>query len=85
MTPSDNQRRAPLTTVPTCGISTATSSTSDTRNSLRAMRSQVAIDTWKASSAPTNAMAIDMLWRSRKWVGAILPKRGLSGIAIEAE
>src|SRR2546427_1104817 len=85
MMPSDSQRRAPLTTVPTCGISTATSRTRDTRKSLRAMRSQVAMDTWKASSAPTKAMPMDMAWRIRKWVGAILPKRGLSGMAIDAE
>src|SRR5260370_1281966 len=85
MMPSDSQRRARLTTGPTCGISTATSRTRDTRKSLRAMRSQVAMDTWKASSAPTKAMPMDMAWRIRKWVGAILPKRGLSGMAIDAE
>jgi hypothetical protein len=33
MTPSEIQRRAPLTPLPTCGISTAISRISDTTNS----------------------------------------------------
>ena len=53
MMPSDSQRRAPLTTMPTCGISTATSRTMETTNNQGATRSQVAMDTWNASSATT--------------------------------
>ena len=41
MTPSEIQRRAPFTPLPTCGISTAISSTSEATNSQGATFSQV--------------------------------------------
>ncbi len=85
MTPRLSQRRAPLTTVPTCGTSTKISKNSDSKNSPRAWRSHSAMGTWNASSAATNAITRAKMWRTRKCVGAILPKRGLSGRAMEAE
>ena len=45
ITPSDSQRRAPFTAVPTCGISTMMSSMMEATNSQGATRSQVFIDT----------------------------------------
>ena len=41
ITPSGNQRRAPYTTLPTCGIKTMTSSTSEITNNQGAQRSQL--------------------------------------------
>ncbi len=67
MMPSEIQRRAPFTTTPTCGTSTATSSRMERMNSLRAMRSQVFIEIWKASSAPTKPTPSAITWRSTKW------------------
>ena len=58
MGPSAIQRRAPLTTLPTCGISTAISSASETTNSHGAAFSHQSMRTWKAINAATNAMPI---------------------------
>jgi len=66
MIPSGNQRRAPLTTRPTCGTSTATNSRIDNMNSQGAARSQVFIGTWNASNAVTKAMATNIAWRNAK-------------------
>ncbi len=85
MMPRLSQRRAPLTTVPTPGTSTSTNKNSDSKNSARAWRSHSTIGIWNASSAATNAITRAKMWRTRKCVGAILPKRGLSGRAMEAE
>ncbi|MNV18048.1 hypothetical protein D3C71_1088600 [compost metagenome] len=70
MGPMDNQRRAPLTTLPTPGISTAISSSNATTNNHGAARSHSAIGTWKASKATTNPITRYIAWRVRKWVEA---------------
>ena len=66
MKPIGSQRRAPLTLMPMCGISTATSSSSEATKSQGAARSQVVIGTWKASSAATKAITIEATCRVRK-------------------
>ncbi len=66
MKPIGIQRRAPLTLRPTCGTSTATSSSSATTNSQGAARSQLRIGTWNASSAAMKAMQRESTWRVRK-------------------
>ncbi|MNT56746.1 hypothetical protein D3C72_1940740 [compost metagenome] len=66
----DNQRRAPLTTLPTPGISTAISSNKATTNSQGAARSHSAIGIWNASSATTKPITRYMAWRARKCVEA---------------
>ena len=68
MKPSTIQRRAPLTPLPTCGISTSISSSSEATNSQGATFSQVATGTWNASSAATKASAMKAAWRTRKWL-----------------
>ena len=54
-------------------------------NSQGATRSQVFMGTWNVSKAATKPITKAITWRSKKCSGAILPKRGLSGRAIEAE
>ena len=54
MGPKDSQRRAPLTTLPMPGNSTAASSSSDRANNQGATRSHTRMGTWNASSAATN-------------------------------
>ncbi|MNT99297.1 hypothetical protein D3C72_2421130 [compost metagenome] len=68
--PMDSQRRAPLTTLPTPGISTATSSSSAATKSQGAARSQSFMGTWKASSAATKPTTRYIMWRVRKCVDA---------------
>ena len=85
ITPRGSQRRAPYTTLPTPGTNTAISSTSETMNSQGAQRSQVRIGTWNAISAATKATHRNTACRIRKKLWSYLAKRGLSGMAIDAE
>lgn len=66
MMPSDNQRRAPFTTVPTCGISTAISSKMEAIKSQGAQCSQTFIGIWKASTAATKPRPTLIRWRWKK-------------------
>lgn len=66
MTPSGSQRRAPFTPLPTCGISTTTSSTSAMMNSLGAYLSQNLTGIWKATTAPITPISSENAWRNRK-------------------
>src|SRR5512135_2199529 len=84
-TPSDNQRRAPFTSRPTCGISTSTSATMPHTNSHGDRLCQVRIDTWNAISAAIRPVARNSAWRTRKYVGCLPVKRLASAVAIEAE
>ena len=63
-----SHRRAPLTPLPTCGMSTAISSANEATNSQGAICSHLAIGICSAISAATNEIAIHIMWRSRKWV-----------------
>ena len=70
MGPNDSQRRAPLTTLPTPGMSTAISSTRANTKSHGAMRSHTAMGIWKASSAATKPTTRYIMCRVRKCVEA---------------
>ncbi|MNU65935.1 hypothetical protein D3C71_552380 [compost metagenome] len=67
MKPIGSQRRAPFTLMPMCGMSTATSSSSEATKSQGAARSQVFIGTWKVSSAAMKAMTSEAACRVRKY------------------
>ena len=64
--PKPIQRRAPLTTMPTCGISTAISKTSVMTNSQGAMRSHQSMRTWNAIRAVSSDRPIQVAWRTTK-------------------
>ena len=70
MMPSEIQRRAPFTPLPTWGINTAISNTIDATNNQGAIFSQVDNGIWNAISAATAATTSDTAWRVRKWVWA---------------
>src|ERR1700744_852936 len=83
--PSGIHRRAPFTPLPICGISTITSSRSDSTNSLGAHLSQVLIGIRKTNIAATRPTTSDTMWRRRKWLVVYDEYLGESGIAIDAE
>lgn len=82
---SDSQRRPPLTTTPTPGISTSTSRNSVPIKTYGAQRCQVAIGMRNATSATTPEIAMNVAWRVRKYVFLYAANFGESGSAIDAE
>ena len=70
ISPIGSQRRAPLTSSPTFGTSTATSSASETTKHQGAYFSHMLTGTCSASNAATKPRPSDMAWRVRKCVGA---------------
>ena len=69
ISPIGSQRRAPLTSRPTLGISTATSSASDTTKHQGAHFSHTLTGTCSASSPATKPRPSDSACRVRKCVG----------------
>ena len=85
MTPSGSQRRAPLTPLPTCGISTIISSASAMTKILGAWRSQKLTGTITVIHPASRPIAMNRLCRTKKCIGAYFANLGLSGSAIDAE
>ena len=83
--PSEIQRRAPSTTLPMPGISTATSSSSPSTNSHGAAFCQRWIGIANAKVAAARPIISTKAWRVRWCVVRSVAKRAESGSAIDAE
>ena len=69
ITPSGNQRRAPLTPLPTPGMSTTTSSTKATKTKMGTSRSHRRRGTAVTTAAVLRPMTMASTWRLKKCVG----------------
>ncbi|MGF6658138.1 hypothetical protein OKW34_008728 [Paraburkholderia youngii] len=83
--PSGIQRRAPFTPLPTCGINTITSATSEIRKSFGAYLSHVEIGMRNDTMPTAEPISTKTIWRTRNAQSRYDAYFGESGIAIDAE
>ena len=84
-TPSDSQRREPLTDLPMPGTSTSTSSTAPAMKSHGASFCHARIGTWNATAAAARPTATNIEWRARKYHARLPVCADASAMAIDDE